>query len=95
MTVKIVLAGPKGAGKSLVATRLAELTGLEAVETDRLIEQCFEQETGEKHTCREIFLEHGEPQFRAIERKVAVQLAEADWKLIVSGGSSLLDPASR
>lgn len=93
--MKIVLAGPKGAGKSLVATRLAELTGLEAVETDRLIEQCFEQETGEKHTCREIFLEHGEPQFRAIERKVAVQLAEADWKLIVSGGSSLLDPASR
>jgi len=93
--VKIVLAGPKGAGKSSVAARLAELTGLEAIETDRLIEECFERDTGEKQTCREIFIEHGEQTFRAVEQKVAVQLAEADWKLIVSGGSSLLDPASR
>ena len=93
--MKIVLAGPKGAGKSSVAAELAERTGLEAIETDCLIEECFERDTGEKHTCREIFIEHGEEAFRAIEKKVAVELAEADWKLIVSGGSSLLDPASR
>ncbi len=93
--MKIVLAGPKGAGKSSVAAELAKLTGLEAIETDRLIEECFERDTGEKHTCREIFIEHGEPAFRAVEKKVAVQLGEADWKLIVCGGSSLLDPASR
>ncbi|HQG49561.1 MAG TPA: chorismate synthase, partial [Sedimentisphaerales bacterium] len=93
--MKIVLAGPKGAGKSSVAAKLAERTGLQAIETDRLIEECFERDTGEKHTCREIFIEHGEQVFRDIERKVAVQLAEADWKLIVCGGSSLLDPASR
>lgn len=93
--MKIVLAGPKGAGKSSVAAELAKLTGLEAVETDLLIEECFEKETGEKLTCREIFVEHGEPEFRAVEQKVAVQLGEADWKLIVCGGSSLLDPVSR
>jgi chorismate synthase len=93
--VKIVLAGPKGAGKSSVAAELAKLTGLEAIETDRLIERQFEADTGEKHTCREIFIEHGEQAFRDVEQKVAVELAEADWKLIVSGGSSLLDPASR
>ena len=93
--MKIVLAGPKGAGKSSVAAELAKLTGLEAIETDRLIEECFERDTGEKHTCREIFIEHGEKAFRAVEKKVAVELAEADWKLIVSGGSSLLDPLSR
>lgn len=93
--MKIVLAGPKGAGKSSVAARLVEVTGLEAVETDRLIEECFERDTGEKHTCREIFIEHGEEQFRAVERKVAIELAETDWKMIVCGGSSLLDPASR
>jgi len=93
--MKIVLAGPKGAGKSSVAAELAKLTGLEAVETDRLIEECFERDTGEQHTCREIFIEHGEQQFRAVEQKVAVQLGEAEWKLIVCGGSSLLDPVSR
>ncbi|MBN1124666.1 MAG: chorismate synthase [Sedimentisphaerales bacterium] len=93
--MKIVLAGPKAAGKSSVATELTQLTGLEAVETDRLIEECFEKETGEKHTCREIFIEHGEQEFRAVEKKVAVQLSEVDWKLIVCGGSSLLDPTSR
>ena len=93
--MKIVLAGPKGAGKSSVAAKLAELTGLEAIETDRLIEECFKRETGETHTCREIFIEHGEEAFRAVEQQVAIQLGEADWKLIVCGGSSLLDPASR
>ncbi|MBN1360801.1 MAG: chorismate synthase [Sedimentisphaerales bacterium] len=93
--MKIVLAGPKGAGKSSVAAKLAELTGLEAIETDHLIERQFEADTGEKHTCREIFIEHGEQAFRAVEKKVAVELAEADWKLIVSGGSSLLNPISR
>ena len=93
--MKIVLAGPKGAGKSSVAAKLAEQTGLETIETDRLIERCFERETGETHTCREIFIEHGEQEFRAVERKVAVELAQTDWKLIVCGGSSLLDPASR
>jgi len=93
--VKIVLAGPKGAGKSSVAAKLAELTGLEAIETDHLIEECFKRDTGETHTCREIFIEHGEEEFRAVEKKVAIQLGEADWKLIVCGGSSLLDPASR
>jgi len=93
--VKIVLAGPKGAGKSSVAEELAKLTGLEPIETDRLIEEQFEKDTGEKHTCREIFIEHGEAEFRAVEKKVAVELAEADWKLIVSGGSSLLNPLSR
>ena len=93
--MKIVLAGPKGAGKSSVAAKLAELTGLEAIETDRLIEECFKRETGETHTCREIFIEHGEEAFRAVEQQVAIELGEADWKLIVCGGSSLLDPASR
>lgn len=93
--MKIVLAGPKGAGKSSVAAKLAELIGLEAIETDRLIEECFTKDTGETHTCREIFIEHGEQEFRAVEQKVAIQLGEADWKLIVCGGSSLLDPASR
>ena len=93
--MKIVLAGPKGAGKSSVAAELAALTGLKAIETDRLIEECFERDTGEQHTCREIFIEHGEEAFRAVEKKVAIELSEADWKLIVCGGSSLLDPVSR
>lgn len=65
-----------------MAAKLAGLTGLEAIETDRLIEECFERDTG------------GKRESRAVERKVAVQLAEVDWKLIICGGSSLLDPAS-
>ncbi len=93
--MKIVLAGPKGAGKSSVAKVLAQLLGLPAVETDTLIEDAFEARQGHRHTCREIFVEHGETEFRAVEKDVALRLADADWKIIVCGGSSLLSPVSR
>ena len=93
--MKIVLSGPKGAGKSSVAKALSTQLGLPAIETDTLIEDAFASRQDHRHTCREIFLEHGEQEFRAVEEQVALQLADADWKIIVCGGSSLLSPTSR
>lgn len=93
--MKIVLSGPKNAGKSSVAKVLSETLGLEAIETDTLIEDAFASRQDHRHTCREIFIEHGEAEFRAVEEKVAATLVDVDWKIIVCGGSSLLSPNTR
>ena len=93
--MKIVIAGPKSVGKSTIAKDLQQLLGLNMIETDAMIEEHFEEETGKRMTCRELFIEYGEEKFRSVETHVAGHLEEADWTLIVCGGSSLVDPDCR
>lgn len=93
--MKIVIAGPKGTGKSTVGACLAEITGLNLVETDRMIEQLYTDKTGQIKTCREIYSHHGEDYFRLIEKEAAARTHDMDWKLVVTGGSTLLDPHNR
>ncbi|MHC4237605.1 MAG: shikimate kinase, partial [Planctomycetota bacterium] len=56
--MKIVISGPKGAGKSSVAAVLSKKLGLPAIETDLLIEDAFESHQNHRHSCRDIFIEH-------------------------------------
>lgn len=93
--MKIVIAGPKNVGKSTVGAQLGERLGLKIIETDRLIEEHFEEETGKRMTCRELFEVYGEEKFRAVEKHVAGHLEDAEWHVIVCGGSSLIDPGTR
>jgi chorismate synthase len=93
--MKIVIAGPKGAGKSTVGKALAEITGLSLVETDQMIEAHFEKVCGRKLTCRQIYHEFGEQKFRQAEKDIIGDLENADWQIIVCGGSSLIDAHSR
>lgn len=93
--MKIVIMGPKGAGKSTIGRLLSSGTGLRTIDTDRLIEDLHEQRDAHRLTCREIFAEHGETYFRALERDVAVMANEHDWHLIVTGGSIMLNSDSR
>ncbi|MFZ9023122.1 MAG: chorismate synthase [Anaerohalosphaeraceae bacterium] len=93
--MKIVISGPKHAGKSSVAKVLSTKLSLPTIETDTLIEDAFATQQDHRHTCREIFIEHGEEEFRAVEEEVASRLENADWKIIVCGGSSLLSPNTR
>ncbi len=93
--MNIVLAGAKGAGKSTVAKQLETLLGLACIETDQLIEQRFAAQHGRQMTCRQIYNELGSAAFRAMEKEVVGSLADADWQLIVCGGSTLMDGDNR
>lgn len=93
--MKIVIMGPKGAGKSSIGAILSERTGFRTVETDRMIEDLHELRHGHHLSCREVFAEHGESFFRQLERDTAQQCSEKDWHIILSGGSIMLDPDSR
>lgn len=93
--MKIVLMGPKGAGKSSVGALLSEMTGFPMLETDLMVENLHEARDGHRLTCREIYAEHGEVFFRGLEREVAAEAAKYDWHLVITGGSMMLDPIAR
>jgi chorismate synthase len=93
--MKIVIAGAKGAGKSTVGAELSKLLGIEAVETDALVEERYKDEYNSEKSCRDIYVSEGEDFFRKLEGKVARDTGGMDWKLIITGGSILLEPANR
>lgn len=86
MAPKVVLIGPPGSGKSTVGSRLAGLLSVGFRDTDADIERAT------KRTIPEIFVEDGEPVFRALERE-AVSLAMGEHDGVLSlGGGAIMDP---
>lgn len=80
----VVLVGPPGAGKTTVADALAVRWGVAVRDTDRDIE------AAEGATVQEIFIDHGEQHFRALEEAaVAAALAGHDGVLALGGGAVL------
>jgi shikimate kinase len=80
----VVLVGPMGVGKSTVGRLLAERLGLGYRDTDEDIV------AAEGRTIAEIFVDEGEPVFRAIEKRaVHAALAEHEGVLALGGGAVL------
>ncbi len=93
--MKLVVTGPKGAGKSSVGKALANLLRLPATETDEEIERLFACQDGENLSCREVYERLGEESFRSFESKVVELMAGEDWQLVITGGSIMLNPDAR
>lgn len=93
--MKIVITGPKCAGKSAAGCLVAEQLGLPFVETDEVIESIHAERHGQSLSCREIWKSLGEDGFRAMEREAVAQVAEMDWCVISTGGATMLHPDSR
>ncbi len=93
--MNIIIAGPKGSGKSALGNELVSLTHLPIIETDGLVEQLHEERDGHYLSCREILTEHGEAFFRALEQVVTQQVSQRDWCFIVTGGSIMMNPDNR
>ncbi|MEV3911594.1 MULTISPECIES: shikimate kinase [Streptomyces] len=86
---QVVLVGPMGVGKSTVGQLLAERLGVGYRDTDDDIV------ADQGRTIAEIFVDEGEPAFRAIEKAAVRQaLAEHDGVLALGGGS-ILDADTR
>ena len=84
-----MLVGPPGAGKSTVAAAVGAALGVPVRDTDDDIEQQAGQPVAE------IFVDHGEAHFRALERE-AVRRALGDHDGVLAlGGGAVLDAATR
>jgi shikimate kinase len=89
VTVRAVLVGPMGAGKSTVAALLAAAWGVEARDTDADVEAL------EGRTISDIFVDSGEARFRDLERKAVAEALATHDGVLALGGGAVLDPATR
>jgi shikimate kinase len=89
MPPAVVLVGPPGAGKSTVARLVAERLGVSSRDTDEDVEASTGSSIGD------LFVEHGEDYFRALER----QAVQAAWNehvgVLAVGGGAVLDEETR
>ncbi|GLU45994.1 shikimate kinase [Nocardiopsis ansamitocini] len=86
---RAVLIGSPGAGKTTVGQALAERLGVAFTDTDIEIEARAGKPIGD------IFIEDGEPAFRALERAAVVEALRTGTGIVALGGGAVLDAATR
>ncbi len=84
-----VLIGSPGSGKSTVGEALARRIGADLLCTDTEIEKRAGKPVGD------IFVEEGEPHFRALEREIVAEALRSWEGVIAVGGGSVLDEDTR
>jgi shikimate kinase len=83
----LALVGPMGSGKTSIGRRVARLLDVPFIDTDKRV-------VAAHGPIPEIFVAHGEPQFREWERE-AVTTALAEGGVISLGGGVVTQPATR
>jgi len=84
-----VLVGLSGSGKTTVGRLLARRLGWRYIDTDQEIQR------RNGLTVQEIFRQHGEPHFRAIESAVVAEVCQRHNLVIATGGGSVMADANR
>lgn len=82
MAPRVILIGPMGSGKTTIGQLVAEKLQIPFRDTDQVIEE----RTGK--SVSDIFLEDGEDEFRAIEKKVLRDELLSDGTVLALGGGA-------
>jgi shikimate kinase len=85
----VVLVGPMGVGKSTVGQQLADRLGVAYRDTDDDIVAAAGR------TIADIFVEEGEPAFRAVEKAAVLRALAGHDGVLALGGGSILDEETR
>lgn len=89
MSPVVVLVGAPGSGKSTVGPLVAERLGTGFRDSDEDVEAVAGQ------TISDIFVEHGEPHFRALEKAAVKEALAAHDGVLALGGGAILDADTR
>jgi shikimate kinase len=92
--VNLILCGMPASGKSTIGKKAAEELGGLFVDTDRLLEKAFYEETSLFFSCREIYQKIGEAQFRILEKKIISDLKDLNHTVISVGGGSVCEASN-
>ena len=84
----IVLFGFMGAGKTVVAHKIAQKTGLKLIDTDDVITELAGK------SIPEIFASEGEEKFRSYEHKAVAKVAQQKETVIATGGGVILQKSN-
>jgi shikimate kinase len=89
MSPRIVLVGVPGSGKTTVGELLAERLGVEFRDTDQDIE------VAQGRSISDIFIDSGEPAFRALEKQAVALALDEHAGVLSLGGGAVLDSDTR
>ena len=84
----IAVTGFMGTGKTVVGKALADLLGLDFLDTDKVIEE------SSGLSVAEIFEKHGESRFREMESALCRELVDRTGVVVATGGGTLLDESN-
>lgn len=86
--LKIILVGFKSSGKTTLGKMLSKSLSIDFFDLDKLIEERFSRENGEKVSFREIFRKIGENEFRKLEKVLLLEHISLQSCLISLGGGT-------
>jgi shikimate kinase len=89
MNPLLVIVGPPASGKTTVGTAVAEALGIPFRDTDADVEAVAGM------TVADVFVEHGEPHFRALEQQAVVRALAGHDGVLALGGGAVTDEATR
>jgi shikimate kinase len=89
VTPLVVLVGPPGAGKTTVGRLLAQRRGVAFRDTDADVERAAGV------SISDLFVEHGEPAFRDLERTAVQRALEDHDGVLAVGGGAIIDDDTR
>ncbi|MEY9856799.1 shikimate kinase [Catenulispora sp. GAS73] len=89
MSPVVVLVGAPGSGKSTVGRLVADRLGVAFRDSDEDIETAAGQKISD------IFIEHGEPHFRALEKAAVREALATHDGVLALGGGAVLDADTR
>jgi shikimate kinase len=85
----VVLVGAPGSGKSTVGRLIADRLGVDFRDSDADIEAAAGQKIAD------IFVDHGEPHFRALEKAAVKEALAGHDGVLALGGGAVLDAGTR
>ena len=85
----LVLVGPPASGKTTVGTAVAGARGLPFRDTDRDVE------AGSGTTIADLFVQHGEAHFRALEQRAVERALVEHAGVLALGGGAVTSPSVR